>query len=163
MLELLPATSRREFLRQSGCGLGSLALAAMLWNQRRAAAAAAPARPQPHLTPRAKRVIFLFMHGGPSHVDLFDPKPELTRHAGQPLPESYGNVMTRRKVATNPLLGCLRPFRPRGQSGLEISDFLPEISRLADDLCVLRSCHGDSVNHPQSVYQMNTGTVLMGK
>jgi hypothetical protein len=116
----------------------------------------------PHFAPRAKRMIWLFMHGGPSHVDLLDPKPELTRYAGQPLPESFGMVMTRRAVAKNPLLGPLRPFRPRGQSGLEISDFLPHTAQLADHLCVIRSLHGDSVNHPQSVYQMNTGSILMG-
>ncbi|HEX7446389.1 MAG TPA: DUF1501 domain-containing protein, partial [Pirellulales bacterium] len=128
------------------------------------AGANATSGPQPpHFTPRARRVIFLFMHGGPSHVDLFDPKPELDRYAGEPLPESYGMVMTRRKVAANPLLPAVRPLRPRGQSGLEISDLLPEIAGLADDLCVLRGCHGDSVNHPQSVYQMNTGTILTGK
>jgi len=103
------------------------------------------------------------MHGGPSQVDLFDPKPELIRQAGKPLPDEFGKVMTRRKVATNPLLGPVKPFRPRGESGLEISDFLPEIARHADELCILRSCHGDSVNHPQSVYQMNTGSVLMGR
>jgi hypothetical protein len=120
------------------------------------------ARAQTDIAPRAKRVIWLFMHGGPSHVDLFDPKPALTRFAGQPLPESFGNVMTRRDVAKNPLLAPLRPFRRRGQSGLEISDFLPHIAEHADDLCVIRSLHGDSVNHPQSVYQMNTGSILMG-
>ena len=100
------------------------------------------------------------MHGGPSHVDLFDPKPELTKLAGQPLPESFGEVMTRRKVAANPLLPGIKPFRPHGESGLEVSDFLPHIAECADELCVLRSCHGDSVNHPQSVYQMNTGSIL---
>ena len=155
--------SRREFLRQAGCGLGSVALATMLWEDGLARADVGPTTQQPHFAPRAKRVIFLFMHGGPSHVDLFDPKPELTKYAGQPLPSSYGSVMTRRKVATNPLLPPVRPFRQRGESGLEISDFLPEIARSADDLCVLRGCHGDSVNHPQSVYQMNTGSILMGK
>ena len=102
------------------------------------------------------------MHGGPSHVDLFDPKPDLLKLAGKPLPESFGVVMTRRQVAENPLLGPIKPFAPRGQSGLEISDFLPEIAQHADELCVLRSVHGDSVNHPQSVYQMNTGSILMG-
>ena len=102
------------------------------------------------------------MHGGPSHVDLFDPKPTLTRFAGQPLPESFGNVMTRRDVAKNPLLAPLRRFRPRGQSGLQISDFLPHIAEHADDICVVRSLHGDSVNHPQAVYQTNTGNILMG-
>ena len=80
----------------------------------------------PHFPARAKRMIWLFMHGGPSQVDLFDPKPDLTKYSGQPLPESFGEVMTRRKVATNPLLAPLRPFQPRGESGLEISDFLPK-------------------------------------
>ncbi|MCH8828033.1 MAG: DUF1501 domain-containing protein, partial [Planctomycetes bacterium] len=117
----------------------------------------------PHPAATGKSVIFLFMHGGPSHVDLFDPKPALIKYAGQPLPPSFGSVMTRRKVARNPLMPPVKPFRPRGQSGLEISDFLPHIAECADELCVLRSCHGDSVNHPQSVYQMNTGSILMGK
>ncbi|KLU05258.1 putative sulfatase [Rhodopirellula islandica] len=116
----------------------------------------------PHFAPRAKRVIWLFMHGGPSHVDLLDPKPTLTKYSGQTLPESFGNVMTRRNVKKNPLLAPIRRFRPRGRSGLEISDFLPNIAEHADDLCVIRSMHGDSVNHPQSVYQMNTGSILMG-
>jgi hypothetical protein len=107
-------------------------------------------------------VIWLFMHGGPSHVDLFDPKPALTKYSGRPLPESFGPVMTRRDVAKNPLLAPVRRFRPRGRSGLEVSDFLPHIAECADDICVVRSLHGDSVNHPQSVYQMNTGSVLMG-
>jgi hypothetical protein len=119
--------------------------------------------PGAHLAPRVRRVIYLFMHGGPSHVDLFDPKPELARLAGQPLPESFGPVMTRRQVAANPLLGPVRPFRARGMCGMEISDFLPQLAEHADELCVLRSCHGDSVNHPQSVYQMNTGSILTGR
>ena len=119
--------------------------------------------PQPHFVPRVKRVVWLFMHGGPSHVDLFDPKPELIRQAGKPLPDSFGSVMTRRKVAENPLLAPVKSFRPRGESGLPISDFLPEIAEHADELCVIRSMHGDSVNHPQSVYQMNTGSILMGR
>jgi hypothetical protein len=119
-------------------------------------------RPLPQIVPRAKRVIWLFMHGGPSHVDLFDPKPALTRFAGKPVPDSFGTIMTRRAVARNPLLAPLRRFRPRGDSGLQISDFLPHIATCADDLCVIRSMHGESVNHPQSVYQMNTGSILMG-
>jgi len=118
---------------------------------------------KPHFEPRARRVIWLFMHGGPSHVDLLDPKPDLVKYAGQPLPDSFGQVMTRRKVAANPLLGPVRPFRPRGQSGLLMSDFFEHLTDCADDLCVLRGCHGDSVNHPQSVYQMNTGSILMGR
>lgn len=146
--------------------MGLLALASIISNEAVASTTANSNLfvPRPsHHRPGAKRVIWLFMHGGPSHVDLFDPKPDLIKYSGQSLPDSFGQVMTRRNVAHNPLLGPIRPFRPRGKSGLEISDFLPEISRHADDLCVIRSVHGDSVNHPQSVYQMNTGSTLMGK
>ena len=156
------AFSRREFLARSGGGIGALALAALLRDEALAAANHSVSH-QPHFVPRAKRVLWLFMHGGPSHMDLWDPKMDLIKYAGQPLPTSFGEVMTRREVAKNPLLGPVKPFTPRGQSGLEISEFLPHIARHADDLCVLRSCHGDSVNHPQSVYQMNTGSILMGK
>jgi hypothetical protein len=162
----LPPLSRRDILKTAGNGFGWLALSALLSAERAQASAAAksPMTPRaPHHTARAKRVIYLFMHGGPSQVDLFDPKPELIKAAGQPLPDSFGMVMTRRKVATNPLLAPVKPFRKHGESGLEISDFLPHMATCADDLCVLRSCHGDSVNHPQSVYQMNTGSILMGR
>lgn len=155
--------SRRSFLLHAGGGLGAVALAQMIEGESTASAAAASPNPLPHFRPRVQRVIYLFLHGGPSHVDLFDPKPALTKYAGQPLPESFGPVMTRRKVAANPLLAPARPFRPRGASGLEISDFLPELAACADDLCIVRGCHGDSVNHPQSVYQMNTGSILMGR
>lgn len=157
--------SRRQFLLQAGSGFGAVAALALFGKELPAARdSARPSQPRrPHGTPRARRVIWLFMHGGPSHVDLFDPKPELLKHAGQSLPDSFGPVMTRRKVAANPLLGPVAPFHPRGESGLEISDLLPEIGACADELCVIRSCHGDSVNHPQSVYQMNTGSILMGR
>ena len=162
-----PLRSRRAFLAQAGSGFGALALASLLADEGATAAGKTTTPPEgprpPHFQPRVKRVIWLFMHGGPSHVDLFDPKPELEKYAGKPLPDSFGMVMTRRKVAENPLLGPVKPLRPRGQSGLEVSDFLPEIARHADELCVIRSLHGDSVNHPQSVYQMNTGSILMGR
>src|SRR5437588_5673823 len=140
-----PFPSRRSFLSQAGGGFGALALASLL-NDGRAAAAttstSADGPKPPHFEPRVKRVIWLFMHGGPSHVDLFDPKPDLVKYGGQPLPESFGPVMTRRKVAQNPLLAPVMPFAKRGESGLEISDFLPFIARCADELCVIRSCHG---------------------
>jgi len=96
-------------------------------------------------------------------MDLFDPKPDLIKYAGKPVPDSFGTVMTRRNVAKNTLMAPVKPFRRRGKSGIEISDFLPHIASHADELCVIRSCHGDSVNHPQSVYQMNTGSILMGR
>lgn len=152
---------RRDFLQNSGGGLGLLALAG-LSSQVNARTPSPDVRP-PDFTPKAKRVIWLFMHGGPSQVDLLDPKPDLVKYSGKPVPDSFGQIMTRRNVAKNPLLGPIKPFRKRGNSGIEISDFLPHISQHADDLFVIRSLHGDSVNHPQSVYQMNTGSILMGK
>jgi hypothetical protein len=163
MVPALPANapSRREFLTRAGGGMGMLALASLLNGERKAIAG--PPDHQPHFEPRVRRVIWLFMHGGPSHVDLFDPKPDLIKLSGEPLPESFGPVMTRRKVAENPLLAPVSPLRPRGESGLMVGDLLPEIAKCADDLCVIRSLHGDSVNHPQSVYQMNTGNILMGR
>ena len=84
----------------------------------------------PHFPAKARSVIYLFMHGGPSHLETFDPKPDLQRLAGQPLPASFGAVATRRKVAHNPLLATKRTFRKCGQSGIEISDFLPHLVRL---------------------------------
>lgn len=159
------SSTRREFLQSAGGGLGMIALGALLNAERARGSEGATGfvgpKP-PDFAPRAKRLIWLFMHGGPSHVDLFDPKPDLVKYAGKPLPESFGQVMTRRDVANNPLLAPIKPFRPRGESGIEISDFLPHVAEMADELCVIRSMHGDSVNHPQSVYQMNTGNILMG-
>ena len=97
-------TDRRQFLQTAGGGAGAIALSTLLAGEARSAS------PRPE--PRAKRVLWLFMHGGPSHVDLFDPKPDLRRLAGKPVPESFGPVMTRRNVASNPLLGPIKPFRP---------------------------------------------------
>jgi hypothetical protein len=161
---------RRRFLRRAGGGFGMLALTSLLGNAGLLARAAEkiptvnPLAPKaPHFQAKAKRVIFLFMSGGPSHVDLFDPKPELIRLAGQPIPESFGTFKTRRAVAKNKLLAPVRPFQKRGQSGIEVSDFLPNIAECVDDLCVLRGCYSDSVTHPESVYQMNTGSILMGR
>lgn len=154
--------TRRDWLRQSGGGIGALALASLLHDDLNAASN--PLTPKlSHYKPKAKRVIWLFMHGGPSQVDTFDPKPDLIKYAGKPLPKSFGPVMTRRNVAKNALMAPIRPFRKRGQCGTEISDLLPHIAECADDICVLRGCHGDSVNHPQSVYQLNTGSILMGR
>lgn len=166
-IDTLP-TSRRAFLQHAGGGFGMLALASMLAQSRAAAAdesvGANPLAPKPpHFPVKAQRIVYLFMSGGPSHVDLFDPKPDLIRLAGQPIPESFGTFKTRRAVAKNKLLPPCRPFSKHGESGLEISSFLPHIAELADDICLLRGCYGDSVTHPESVYLMNTGSILMGK
>jgi hypothetical protein len=158
-------SSRRKFLREAGGGFGAIAAAWLLQHEQ--ARAGLPLDSQapraPHFPAKATRVIYLFMHGGPSHLETFDPKPDLKRLAGRPLPASFGHVATRRQVAANPLLGTKRTFRTYGQSGLLVSDFLPHIAECADDLAVIRSCWADSVNHPQAVYQMNSGSILMGK
>jgi hypothetical protein len=163
---------RRSFLRDAGCGFGALALAAMLAEDGYAAEdgrdkpgrSPDPLAPKkPHFEPTAKRVIFLFMSGGPSHVDTFDPKPELTRLHGQKLPESFGPVKTRRGVDKNKLLASKRTFKKYGKSGIEVSDWFPHTGGVIDDICVLRGCYGDSVTHPESVYLMNTGSILMGR
>jgi len=154
--------SRREFLSRAGTGFGMLALASLLKQDGLLAQDATRVR-APHFAAKAKSVIFLFMSGGPSHVDLFDYKPELVRLAGQPIPESFGMFKTRRAVAKNKLMPPCWPFRRYGESGLEITSMLPNIGSMADELCVLRGCHGDSVTHPESVYLMNTGSILMGR
>jgi hypothetical protein len=154
---------RRAFLRNAGFGFGSLALAAMLADEGRADDADPLAPRKPHYEPAAKRVIFLFMSGGPSHVDTFDPKPDLTRLHGEKLPASFGPVKTRRGVDKNRLLASKRTFKKCGKSGVEVSDWFPHVGDCIDDICVLRGCHGDSVTHPESVYLMNTGSILMGR
>ncbi|MBX7208405.1 MAG: DUF1501 domain-containing protein [Verrucomicrobiaceae bacterium] len=169
---MCPPLTRRHFLRNSGCGFGTLALASMLESDGLPASPISDSNSQisnplaprrPHFPARSKSVIFLFMSGGPSHVDLFDPKPDLVRLAGQPIPESFGTFKTRRAVARNTLMPPLRPFAKHGECGMEVSGWLPHIAQCVDDICLLRGCHGDSVTHPESVYLMNTGTILMGK
>ena len=164
-----PAT-RRDFLRGAGAGFGMIALASMLAEQGLLAAeeeanpALNPLAPKPpHRKARARAVIFLFMSGGPSHLETFDPKPELQRLHGQRLPASFGMVKTRRAVDKNKLLATKRTFQKYGQSGIEVSDLLPDLATCVDDLCLLRGCYGDSVTHPESVYLMNTGSILMGR
>src|SRR5947209_535316 len=112
--------SRRDFLCRAGGGFGSIALTAMLAEQGLLAST-------PHHTPRASRVIFLFMAGGPSHLETFEPKPDLQRLYGQPLPASFGPVKTRRGVDKNRLLATKRTFKKYGHGGIDVSDLLPHI------------------------------------
>nr|WP_238537703.1 DUF1501 domain-containing protein [Zavarzinella formosa] len=157
--------NRRSFLRNAGHGFGGIALASLLADDGKLFAGERdPLAPKkPHFEPTAKRVIFLFMSGGPSQMDTFDPKPGLTKLHGQKLPESFGPVKTRRGVDKNKLLASKRTFKKHGECGTEVSDWFPHLSKCVDDLCVLRGCHGDSVTHPESVYLMNTGSILMGR
>jgi len=150
--------TRRDFLLRGGAGFGALALSYLLKDD--PLLADTPAKPQ---AAKAKSVIFLFMEGGPSHIDLFDPKPLLNKLAGQPLPDSFGNVITAMGEAHAPLLASKRQWKQRGQSGLWISDWLPHTATCADDLAVIRSCWADGINHSSGVCQMNTGSTLAGR
>ncbi len=164
---ILPVRSRREFLTRAGSGLGAMALGYLLAQDGVSGAVKAPLNPlapkKPHHEPKAKSVIFLFMEGGPSHVDLFDPKPELDKLAGQPMPASYGRPITAMGTANNTLMPSQRKFRQYGQSGIWVSDWYPNIAEHVDDIAVLRSCWADGLNHVGSVCQMNTGSILAGR
>lgn len=163
---VLPQT-RREFLAGAGAGFGALALNGLLQRDARAGSnrGASTIRPsEPHFVPRAKSVIWLFLDGGPSHIDLFDPKPTLNKLAGSPLPASFPRPLTAMGVtADTPLLASKRKFKQHGQSGLWVSDWYPEIATCVDDIAVVRSCHADGLNHVGSICQMNTGSILGGR
>src|SRR5882724_8095033 len=144
--------SRRAMLRAAGCGFGFMGLQSLL-----AETAADPLVPKsPHFPARAKRVIFLFMHGGPSSIDTFDPKPYLDAHNGDPLPIKRPLAFAAQKAG--PLMKSPWTFRPGGQSGLPVSDLFPNIRDCADDLCVVRSVVGEGVDHGAAMLQTFTGT-----
>ena len=147
--------SRREMLSQAGAGFGAVALAGLLGSDSAASTL--------HHVPRAKNVIFLFMEGGPSHIDTFDPKPEVQRLAGKPLPDSFGRVITAMGEFDSPVLASKRKWKQHGESGLWISDWLPNMATCADDLAVIRSCWTNGINHSGGVCQMNTGTQFAGR
>jgi hypothetical protein len=160
--------SRRDFLSRAGGGLGAIALASLL-NANAAVAdrpqTADPLAPRaPHFAPRAKRVIWCFMDGGPSHLDLFDPKPELAKFAGQPLPPSFKRPVTSMGVTSGtPLMASTHKFAQHGQCGHWVSDLYPEIASCADDLCLLQSCTADALTHVAACMQINTGSLLLGR
>ncbi len=163
-------SSRRDFLMKAGGGFGALALSFLLDRDGLLPAAEPsstidnPLAPKsPHFRARTKAVIFLFMEGGPSHLDTFDPKPELTRLHGQKLPASFGTVITPMGTGGNTLLASKRTFKKYGKAGIEVSDWLPHIAGCADDLAVIHSCWADGLNHVGSVCQMNTGSILAGR
>jgi uncharacterized protein (DUF1501 family) len=141
--------SRREMLHQLGGGVGALGLAALL------APTAAAAPGGPHFKPKAKRVIHLFMNGGAFGPDFLDPKPAINKFAGQRPKE----VDLRTERPTSGLLNVPFKFRKHGQSGLEMSELLSNLSRHADDLCVLRAVHGDNPNHGPALFMMNSGVL----
>ncbi|MBI2805166.1 MAG: DUF1501 domain-containing protein [Planctomycetes bacterium] len=162
--------SRRHFLTSTGFGIGSVALAWLLKQDR---LPAEPMRPdlaprrfdltpkQPHHEPKARAMISLFMQGGPSHVDLFDPKPVMRRYDGQPYPGviRYDNPAQ----ASSKVLASPWRFRKHGQSGIDLSELLPALAEVVDDITVVRSMHTGVNNHGQSIYALGTSRTLAGR
>ena len=162
--EIANHTSRRWFLQQCGVGLGSIALNSMMQSE----ASAAPTHPlaprQPHFTPKAKRVIYMFHAGAPSHLDLFDYKPELVKWSGKKPPaellEGYRAAFIKPDSA---LLGPKFKFAKHGQAGMDIAEILPHTASVADDLCFVRTMATDAVNHAPAQILMNTGSQILGR
>jgi Protein of unknown function (DUF1501) len=154
--------TRREALRKTGAGFGMIGLAGLLGEQTQAAIVAsgeASLDPKtPHFAPKAKQVIFLFLNGGPSQVDTFDPKPALAKYHGQAMPGD--NVVAKRERGT--LMQSPFTFKRYGQSGLEASDLFAKTAVHMDDICVIRSMHTDLPAHPQALLQMNVGRIIPG-
>ena len=161
--------SRRECLNRLALGLGGIALAELLGANASAATSAAGASDPdrlPHFKPKAKRIIFLFQSGGPSHLDLFDYKPLINRRHGEQLPDSVRGGQ-RLAVTSNqssiPIAGSPFKFTRHGASGTWMSDLLPHTAKIADDICVIRSMHTESINHGPGVTFMQTGSQIPGR
>ncbi len=162
------SADRRDFLLRAGGGLGGIALN---WLSARDAVAAptsptSPTNPlavkKPHFEPKAKSVIFLFMVGGPSPLDLFDPKPELEKWRGKPIPESHGKFISQFTKGDSGLLPTTRKFKQHGKSGMWVSDLWPHFANCVDDVAYLRACWCTSTIHAPAMYELHTGRVLMG-
>ena len=150
--------NRREFLCEAFCGFGALAYTSMLQAQ-----GLNPLAPKtPPETAKAKSVIFLFMAGGPSHLETFDPKPLLNKLSGQKRPAAFGEAKYQFINGTPLLLGTKRTFKRYGKSGIEVSDLFPHTAECIDDIAVIRSCQGDAVVHSAAQYQVMTGRVIPG-
>jgi hypothetical protein len=163
--------SRRAFLGRAGTGLGLAALAGLLGRDLSLAASASGSTSAlpglPHWAPRAKRVIYLFQNGAPTHVDLFDYKPRLQEWHGRPIPDEYVggkrfSTMTG-KADGKLLLAPVEPFHQHGQSGAWVSEFLPHTARIVDDLCFIKSLHTDSVNHAPGISLLLSGAEIPGR
>ncbi len=162
----IDSASRREFLERAGLGFGRLALSVLLGSELgRSASIGNPlAAKTPPLPATAKNVIFLFMHGGPSHIDTFDPKPLLAKLDGQHVPDSFGTVQLQfSKFKEVPLLASRRTFKKYGQGGVEISDLFPSLAEHADDLAVVRSCFHDGFTHTAALNWLNNGWPRLGR
>ncbi|HLV78753.1 MAG TPA: DUF1501 domain-containing protein, partial [Chthonomonadaceae bacterium] len=159
--------SRRQFFGRAATGIGVAALASLLQEEGLAAnapgSAGAPPLPGlPHFPPKAKRVVVLWQGGAPSHVDLFDYKPGLSAKRGQPVPDSVragGRLSTMTAGQKSyPVLPAIKPFQPYGKSGLMLSELLPHIGSIADEICLVKSMHTEAVNHAPGVTFFLTGS-----
>lgn len=157
-LNLLPA--RRSFLGRSACGLGATALGSLLADE----SLAAPSIPQ-QIAPKAKRVIFLYMAGGPSHLETFDYRPKLAELGGKAMPESFtkGQPIAQLQGKKLTCMAPQHPFRKYGESGIEMTNVFPQLATVADELCVVRSLRTEAINHDPAHTFMNTGTSISGR
>lgn len=154
--------TRREFVRDACCGFGGLALASLLHDEQvRGATNPLDAR-ETHHPAKARSVIFLFMAGGPSHIETFDPKPLLNKLDGQPRPAEFGEAKYQFIQRDARLLGSRRTFKKYGESGIEVSDLFPSVATCIDEIAVLRSCHGDMVVHSAAQYELFSGRTVPG-
>ena len=156
--------ARRTFLGRSACGLGMTALASLMADDAGPTSSAA-ANELSGIAPKAKRVIFLYMAGGPSHLETFDYKPKLAELAGQPMPESFtkGQPIAQLQGKKLTCMPPQLPFRKYGESGLEMSSVFPHLGQVADDLCVVKSLRTEAINHDPAHTFMNTGTSISGR
>jgi len=146
--------SRRRFLRETACGLGGMALWQLMADE---------SGFKPHFAPRAKNVIFLFMPGAPSQLDLYDPKPLMRQYHGQPVPEHMlANLEDALIRGSARVFASPRTFKQYGQSGMPYSDYIPRLGRIADDICLVRSMHTDVSNHTPGQLLMNCGQQIFG-
>ena len=156
---------RRRFLANCAGGLGTAALAHLLGIEGRTAAPSGPmaARP-PHFAPRARNAILIYQSGAPSQLDLFDPKPGLAKWAGQPLPPSLTKDLKLAFIKPNAaIMPSARQFRPHGESGMELSDWLPHVGSCADDICMVRTMHTEAFNHDPGALLLSTGVTQFGR
>jgi hypothetical protein len=169
LLEHQRHVTRREFFGRAACGLGTAALASLLGRAGMAADSglAAATVPLPQFPPKVKRVIYLFMNGAPTHVELFDYKPKLKEMHGKVTPEEYFAGKRFSTMTGNPtgkvLLGPVEPFAQRGRSGAWVSDLMPHTASIADDLCFIKSMHTEAVNHAPAISFFLSGSEMPGR
>ncbi len=162
--EVLRATTRRQFFRDCGVGVGKIALASLLCRGAVASAANPLAVRQPHFAAKAKRVIYLFMAGAPSQLDMFDYKPTLVKFDGQPIPPEIVKDQRYAFIQRDAgLLASRFKFGQHGESGAEISEIMPHLASVADDICIIKSMHTSQFNHAPAQIMMNTGSPQLGR